>query len=684
MMQHQSKADKNREGIAIIMVIGLLALMMILGVAFAIYMRTGRMAAGNFKNDVVTRQLLPVALNQALQDMEAKLGASVYPDWDVLASSGSDNALEFTNASTLNWIPQGILAMTNPIPKWIPVPNDGRVAYLVLNCSGLLDANYAGGGATRGFGTNVSEIQVSTLAEVNDYTALANNRNYETIQELGVKGSGASPAPLKAPPSSLVTYSFFPWVYGGVGVAPVSLDGGTNTLIRDKAKIKAAFIASGIAPADAENVYLALYDYEDEDDIPQNLGTMCTESVPMFNEVGITLKYESKGGTKFKLKGEIDVEWIYPFVKATSKNYYVDLSVDFTGTPGFPLPAAVKTVISAHDYDPSLTEYSSVPTPYGVPTYAFGLAEQDYAAYTNQENIVTGRVSLLMRSGTDTGPVVDAVPTNTVKSFLFVMKSPKYAFMAAANKNYVSDKECFDPRYNWDPSASYWKDVTMPSVPSLGFENNITKAYRLDGIVEVDKDESMYVANRPLQSIAELSYLPRISSGTLAFWKTIRIFPLADSSLDRVLDYFTLTTNSSLKGVVNPNTRSEEVMKALFTGMTMDEYPGGPGTPVDAQALASAWVSHGNPIATLSDLGQKCTNMISGTAFRQESILRNTVGLLHTRQNYFLVLLCGQTARTLPGGKIMPVSSVHGIAEVWRDPLGSHATFIRMLKPLDD
>jgi len=36
-------------------------------------MRTGRVAAGNFRNDVCTRQLLYVALNRALQDINGSI-----------------------------------------------------------------------------------------------------------------------------------------------------------------------------------------------------------------------------------------------------------------------------------------------------------------------------------------------------------------------------------------------------------------------------------------------------------------------------------------------------------------------------------------------------------------------------------------------------------------------------------
>ena len=58
-----------RRGVALVIVLGMLALMTLLAVAFSIYMRTERMASGNFKSDVRTRQLLHAALTRAIADI---------------------------------------------------------------------------------------------------------------------------------------------------------------------------------------------------------------------------------------------------------------------------------------------------------------------------------------------------------------------------------------------------------------------------------------------------------------------------------------------------------------------------------------------------------------------------------------------------------------------------------------
>ena len=44
-----SRQPAARDGIALIVVLGMLALMVLMGIAFSIYMRTERVAAGNAK-----------------------------------------------------------------------------------------------------------------------------------------------------------------------------------------------------------------------------------------------------------------------------------------------------------------------------------------------------------------------------------------------------------------------------------------------------------------------------------------------------------------------------------------------------------------------------------------------------------------------------------------------------------
>jgi hypothetical protein len=170
---------------------------------------------------------------------------------------------------------------------------------------------------------------------------------------------------------------------------------------------------------------------------------------------------------------------------------------------------------------------------------------------------------------------------------------------------------------------------------------------------------------------------------------------------DSVLDYFVVNlTNNARVGVVNPNTRSVPVMTALMMDMPLDDYPGDPSpatTLVDPAAtrLAQWWMSSGNvmagSISNLSQLGQM-TNVFADavfsgkTAFEKEAFFRNLVGLLGTRQNYFVVLLYAQAIKTAPDGQKNVSAECRGVAEIWRDARpngeGKHPFKVRMLKVL--
>lgn len=702
MIQACRQLNKNREGIALIMVIGLLALMMVLGVSFAIYMRTGSVSAGYFRGDVVTRQLLPAALNSALRDIEVTVGDNMYPPWDVLCSTGTADSAEVTNSIMLSWVPQSVLAMTNAItPTWQEVGNNCRVAYIVLNCSGLMDANYAGGGS-RACGSDPTEIQISDLAEVNDTNAFSYCRPYETIQQLGMVGVNTSPPPLRSAPSSLVTYSYFPLVKPGETNGPVPLAGSDTNLMTHKGDIIKAFNKSVFAGANstlpfATNLYNELLDYVDADDVPQNLWSPCTEAVPMFNEIQLTLKLAFSSNNLFSARGStLDMEWAYPFITGdTSRKFEISYSLNFQpSAAGFPAITASSPLTNTID--------SGYPgSSYEAPSVGFGNKNLNYSAFVGQSVTLTGQVALVMKLRG--GAVVDAAPTNSIGAsatidfpMTFTVPSSPISPNPDITTNVVMAKDCTDPRFNW--KTDHWRTVNPPATHSLRSENAKTTNFRTSNATQVDGDTKMYVANRPLQSLGELTYLAQADSDT-KFWQTIRIYPTASLPVHPVLDYFTLATSSALKGVVNPNTRSVEVMKALLTDMRANEYPDGPniGAPIDVQALANEWLTKGNPIINLSDLGQKCTNLttvapFNGSEFLQESLLRNMVGLLHPRQNYFMILLCAQSYTQLPKslGVNQKISGLtaHGIAEVWRDPLpnssGKHKVIIRMIKTVEE
>ena len=685
--------DRGRSGVALILVIGMLALMVVLGVTFSIYMRTERVAAGSFKSSVVARQLISVALNRALDAINSDLGNKPYPTWNVLESSNSITIIpDVTNVNSMAWIPRAALGSNQtPTPRWIDAGVDGRVGYLVVNCSGLLDANNSGSnGVTRSIGTNVNEIQISACPDVANVAPLVAGRPYETIQELGVTGlvSGA----LNQPVSNFVCYSFFPTGYPeGTNISLVDLSGDTNALMSRHTNIVSRLITSGIDPTQAEFVFTNLLDYVDADSVPQDLGSACTEAVPMFNEIQVAPTYMFGADTNFTMKGIVYIEWYYPFDKPSTNGYWIEGNVSFayTNTPaGFPLPNKVSTNIDAW-------YVSGKELPPTCPFINFTIPLTNYASFMGSKVTLKAKVSLQMHEGSATGPVVDAspYPTNMTLDFtLPVVNVPNPA--SKINVGVKANRESTDPRYNWQ--SSQWKNsagtgsLYAVNIPTIDYFN----------LVHTDGHRQMHVANRPLTSVTELTYLLRSQA---SYWNTIRLFDGGTSyPIDKVLDYFTVGTNTLMKGFVNPNCGALDVLTTVFRGMPLNNYPDEPPTtylrPADAVSLALFWAdTNQNPwrcnFAKLSDIGH-ATNVfaflpIGLTSFQQESFFRNTAGLFNTRQQYFKILLFAQTAKTVP---LLPdksvLADVRAIAEVWRDPLpnaeGIHPCVVRMVHLLNN
>jgi hypothetical protein len=708
----------DRRGVALILVIGLLALMVVMGVTFSIFMRTERVAAGNFRNDVVARQLLHVALNRAITAIESDLGGKPYPAWACLESGpvGGVVVRGVTNAPALDWIPRAALGSnTNPQPRWIEnlgtgLPNmiEARVGYLVVNCSGLLDVNNSGPGlpgVSRGVGTNVNEIQLSACPDVGNASLLVADRPYETVQELGVVGqdSGA----LVQPVANFVSFSSFPTGYvGGTNLTLVDLSGDETALMDPvrKESIINGLVASGIEASQAGFVYTNLLDYVDADPVPRDLGTACTESVPMLNEIAVSNSYQFTASTNVTIRSRLFIEWFYPFVKPSTNSFFVEYNVSFervlSTPPTFPIPGDRSGVL-----DSGYTVGGSSLT---LSINLLGPGSNfNYAAFMGAQVTLRAKVGLTVHADSATGPVVDAspYPTNmTIGLLLPTVTIPATPIMLTTSV--VRDAEATDPRFNW--SAQQW--VFQNNRTTLEATNSTT----LTNLLYRDTDgyADMFVADRPLKTVSELTYLlrggkPLRFDTPLDQWNTIRLHASSSAiepyrPVDRVLDNFFIPTEGYGKGFVNPNSGMTSVLTAVFKDMPVSDYPDGPGFTLNADAaagLAAYWANTNlNPwrcnFTNLSDIG--CATNVFGEAplaglspFQRESIFRNTAGLFNTRQQYFMILLFSQATKTVPQlTEKSVVAGARGIAEVWRDPLpnaeGVRPYTVRMFRVLNN
>ena len=233
-----SRADRgaSSEGAALIICLGLLSVMTLLSVAFAISMRIERMAARNFADTIRAKQLIHVALVRAFEDIDNTMSDSrslaeqqeggppvpvVYPVWTSLVERGTlliekgivggdvmwsyhpdGEEANIREGEALSFIPGGSgdpMDLVDPMDlltqsefadtRWITNNiHRGRVSYIVINNSGLLDANSVAG-TNRTYSSHVSEIDVSDTPEfVGTIDSFVNDRHrdfrYETPGEL--------------------------------------------------------------------------------------------------------------------------------------------------------------------------------------------------------------------------------------------------------------------------------------------------------------------------------------------------------------------------------------------------------------------------------------------------------------------------------------------------------------------
>jgi hypothetical protein len=247
-----------------------------------------------------------------------------------------------------------------------------------------------------------------------------------------------------------------------------------------------------------------------------------------------------------------------------------------------------------------------------------------------------------------------------------------------------ADKECHDPRQNWDGSSgSQWASLSGNTIGQINRCTLVDLGKTIPvppGTAARDGDTAMYTANKPLSTVGELGYLYFGRN-----WETIRLYkhgtPPQVFSQHNVLEFFTVESGSNpfLKGRVNVSTRHSDVLRAIFYDMPLD-YPSGTSanrlapplldTVVD-MVLGLTGSTNMTSLAPLESLNWGSL-LPSGTELDKEGFIRNSVGLLNTRQHLFVVLLYAQTTKTVP---MMPdrsvVAGLRGVAEVWRDPIVS-------------
>ncbi|MFO8089356.1 MAG: hypothetical protein R6U13_05930 [Desulfatiglandaceae bacterium] len=242
--------------------------------------------------------------------------------------------------------------------------------------------------------------------------------------------------------------------------------------------------------------------------------------------------------------------------------------------------------------------------------------------------------------------------------------------------------ECNDPRFNHDESQ--WKEADSPS---LGDINEVALQGMADNAASVgnddyvrDGDYLMYCANSPLVCSGELGYLP------VAPWRTLKLYndPRDTRSdvenMDPVLDYFTVLPNKEpMYGLINPNEKFDnhyDILKALLgTGNECWQlFPGDDSS--NSSALNDNIFRNikivTNPFINISDVGRHIyTNKVSKSELRTEGPMRRHSALASVRGQVYTVLLWGQALGEGEGedwDSYPILAEAQAVAMVWRDP----------------
>jgi hypothetical protein len=715
LRQGLRRGEPRRRGIALVVVLGFLSVLVVLAVAFSVSMRVERLAGRNYADVVKCRHLVSVALVRACDDIDSDAANRVYPDWSGRWAGGVFTAItgatvNLASGYASNFVPGYIRGAAESTPaRYIDVTGagvvQGRVAYLALDCSGLIDVNRGYDDENRVFprqlGSTVNELQLTNAltAEVtrnwenlflNKSAAIGGNPPYwrmETLPEilaLGAYGFGnQQPLDPNVGIVNLFHYSRYPrgyWDGNMVQTNALDISGNEGDLRAKLGDIERIFSEMGVAPAAVKGAALNLLDFVDTDNQPKDVASLCTEAVPMINEVVVYNQLTATGplGMDYSNSYKIAVEIFYPFGGTTNKSdYTVRVAAQYVGAQ----PAALNPPAVGGAQG---TFRVSAPSGGWTPG-TFVVVTNDWVGRvaTNATPDMSGAKVQLRATVLEGSDEVDLVGDSRSD----IMEIPIGSVIPGPGPIVSLGREVNDPRINWDgrdeAAGGHWK-LEAKDVNTLSNYNTWSLSAMM--AAGADGTSAMYVANAPLRSVGELGFL--LYDPTKP-WTTIR---LLDPGALPVLDRFTLATNVFQYGLVNLNSRNPMALATVFNQMPYDRYPGEAMAKTvmvaQASALGLAVSGASGSFRNLSDMrvmGGAIDSALPGLDdMIKESVVRNSAGLLGVRQNLYTILLAAQAYSE----KLQVVSEQRAVAVVWRDPYpaedGTHPMFVRYFRWLTE
>lgn len=681
-------SQSSKRGVALVLVLGILSVMTLLAVSFAISMRVERLAASSFEDGAKAKHLLDVALSEALLEIDYGRGGDVYPSWTNLASQGGEPYIRILQGPATNYLPEALVddAANEALNvEWVGISElragsgdttSGQVAFLVVDCSGLIDYNFAGGITNRVDGSEVGEVVVAQAThpalDVTDLDAFITGRSttwkrFESVPELSTLGSFLTDNQYG------VTYSYFPTGYLFNAQVREQID--ISAALPPQGILQAEFSGAGLTPGQSAQLQRSLRDYYDADNVPSDgLSLPCTEAVPMINEIVVTntleTAIESGPTNRYDYLLTVAVELWYPFGTQNPEAYELEIRGGVGGgTSGFSPPILPVTVLG------SLSPWN--PDSYQILSFTFPIASLVQVAPPTLPTDFLFRATLREESS--------RIPVDQVTLNLSLDGAPGLPAIPAVGETVVGQTswQVDDPRFNWDDGL-HWTNTSSVTMGSINDSVMTAMDPGKDGTT------NMYVRNAPMETIGEFGYL---LYDTTKPWTTCRMLgPDPDGTMN-VLDRFIVNTNQ--RGYVNINSPFPDVVAATLVSAPIGHYPGdvsgGLISPSAADCVAGEIVALGS-ITNLSGLvgiteaSLACLPAsITDNASYLESIFRNSIGLWKTRQNLYTIFLAAQT---LKGSTV--VAEKKAVVVVWQDPFPNaqptveHSAFVRFFHELEE
>ncbi|MDD5706991.1 MAG: hypothetical protein PHR35_13795 [Kiritimatiellae bacterium] len=241
----RSEVRGQAAGSALIVTLGLLAILALLVFALAFSARTERFAARHGRDRVVARQYVDLALSQAMEQTDDFTRGQGNPArlnrWygnDAIAASGAEGILtpnafttidtgaerrtdgDFFSRAVTNLIPSALWSELSTLkPHWLPIVGvdedkatitgtNGYIAYAVVNCSGFLDVHALTSNQTvqlQHYRCDIDDATVFIMDRARDTAPGAALTNYISLQDLTMRNRG-----LLTPVACLFTTSFDP------------------------------------------------------------------------------------------------------------------------------------------------------------------------------------------------------------------------------------------------------------------------------------------------------------------------------------------------------------------------------------------------------------------------------------------------------------------------------------------